>query len=136
MCICYTPVALQFKRLLLMTFSITVFQHWVNVEYGVLDHGLCVMECTCVSPHHIYSYWHFNTSACCNVGKRISPTRPHQLLHISVTVSFGSYTAESRSTIYDWCSSRKMTSRILPRPPPVCTLVVVYLSNVNLIVLL
>ena len=35
------------------------------------------------------------------------PTSPHELLHISVMVSFGSYTAESRSTIYDWCSSEK-----------------------------
>ena len=37
----------------------------MHVGYGVLDHGLCMMECTCVSPHHIYSYRHFNTSACC-----------------------------------------------------------------------
>ena len=28
-----------------------------------------------------------------------------------------------------------MRSRLLPRPPPICTLVVVYLSNVNPIVL-
>ena len=45
----------------------------MHVEYGVLDHGLCMMECTCVLPHRIYSYWHFNTSACCNVGKRYPP---------------------------------------------------------------
>ena len=45
----------------------------MHVEYGVLDRGLCMMECTCVLPHHIYSYWHFNTSACCNVGKRYPP---------------------------------------------------------------
>ena len=67
---------------------------------------------------------------------KISPTCPHELLHISVMVSFGSYTAESRYTIYDWCSSRKMRSCILPWPPPVCTLVVGYLLNVNPIVLL
>ena len=66
----------------------------------------------------------------------VIPTRPHELLHISVMVSFRSYTAQSRPTIYDWCSSRKVRSRILPWPPPVCTLVVVYLSNVNPIVLL
>ena len=42
----------------------------MHLGYGVLDHGLCMMECTCVSLHHIYSYWYFNTSACCNVGKR------------------------------------------------------------------
>ena len=49
------------------------------------------------------------------------PTRPHELLHISVMVLFGSYTAESMYTIYIWCSSRNMRSLILPRPPPVCT---------------
>ena len=49
------------------------------------------------------------------------PTRPHELLHISVIVSFGSYTAESVYAIYIWCSSRKMRSLIFPWPPPVCT---------------
>ncbi len=63
-------------------------------------------------------------------------TRPHELLHISVMVLFGSYTAESMYTIYIWCSSRNMRSLILPQPPPVRTLVVVYLSNVILIMLL
>ena len=52
-CVCYTPVTLQFKCLLQMT-SITVLQHWVmHVGYGVLDHGLCMMECTCVATSHI-----------------------------------------------------------------------------------
>ena len=111
MCVCYTPVVLQFKCLLRMTFSITLFQHWVNA---------CRVWCTgswfvhdgvyvCVSPHHIYSYWHFNTSACCNMGKRYPP---HDLMNCCM-VLFGSYTAGSRHTIYDWCSSRKMRSRIL-----------------------
>ena len=53
----------------------------MHVGYGVLDHGLCMMECTCVSPHHIYSYWHFNTSVCCNVGKRY---RPHDFMNCCI----------------------------------------------------
>ena len=88
-------------------------------------------------PHHIqYIATGILTQVHAAMWVKDIPTRPHELLHISVMVSFGSYTAESRSTIYDWCSSRKMRSRLLPRPPPICTLVVVYLANVNPIVLL
>ena len=46
----------------------------MHVGYGVLDRGLCMMECMRVATSHtVYSYWHFNTSACCNVGKRYPP---------------------------------------------------------------
>ena len=38
---------------------------------------------------------------------------PHDLMNCCM-VPFGSYTAESRYTIYDWCSSAKMRSRFLP----------------------
>ena len=53
----------------------------MHVGYGVLDHGLCMMECTCALPHHIYSYWHFNTQVHTAMWVKDIPTRSHELLH-------------------------------------------------------